>query len=74
MFNATPPAALPAGCTVPIVHEAGRRRLRKISPQPGSEPQTVRPVASRCITYAIPAHKMLSHMRTEMLRASENVS
>ena len=30
--------------------------LRKISPQPGFEPRTVQPVASRYINYAIPAH------------------
>jgi hypothetical protein len=32
-------------------------QVRKISPQPGFDPRTVQPVASRYIDYAIPAHR-----------------
>jgi hypothetical protein len=31
-------------------------RVRKISPPPGFDPRTVRPVASRCTDWAVPAH------------------
>jgi hypothetical protein len=33
-------------------------RVRKISPLPGFDPQTVQPVASRYTDYAIPANKI----------------
>jgi hypothetical protein len=41
---------------VPIVQEAGSRRVRKISLPPGFDPRTVQPVASRYTDWAIPAH------------------
>jgi hypothetical protein len=56
------PAVLPAGKTrYPMYRRLGgpqslSRRVRKISPTPGFDPQTVQPVASRCTDSAIPVH------------------
>jgi hypothetical protein len=63
VVNATPPAALPPGMTrYPLYRRLsephGRSgRVRKISPSPGFDPQTVQPIASRYTDYAIPAHE-----------------
>jgi hypothetical protein len=38
-----------------IRHQSLFERVRKISPPPGFDPGTVRPVASRCTYYAIPS-------------------
>ena len=56
------PTALPPGKTrYPLYRRLGgphsrSRRVRKISPPPGFDPRTVKPVASRCTDWAIPAH------------------
>ena len=56
------PAALPPGKTrYPLYRRLGgpqgrSGRVRKISPPPEFDPQTVKPVASRYIDWAIPAH------------------
>ena len=36
--------------------QGGSGRVQKISPEPGFDPRTVHPVASRYTDYAIPAH------------------
>jgi hypothetical protein len=56
----------PMNDPVPIVQEAGwapgrTGRVRKISPQPGFDPQTVQLVASRYADYTIPAHWTLEY-------------
>ena len=56
------PAALPRETDPELLYRRlGRpkersKRMRKISPPPGFDPRTVRPVASRYTDYAIPAH------------------
>ena len=56
------PAALPPGSTAYSLYrrlggDQGRSgRVRKISPPPGFDPQTVQPVASRHTDWGIPAH------------------
>jgi hypothetical protein len=56
------PAALPLGRTrYPLSRRLGgpqgrSGRVRKISPQPGFDPRTVQPVASRYTDRAVPAH------------------
>jgi hypothetical protein len=56
------PTALPSGETrYPLYrrlswHQGRSGRVRKIKPPPAFEPQTVQPVASRHIDWAIPAH------------------
>jgi hypothetical protein len=56
------PAALPSGKTrFPLYrrldgHQGRSGRVRKISPLPGFDPQTVQPVASRYTDCAIPVH------------------
>ena len=57
-----PPATLPPGKTkYPQYRRLGgprgrSGRVRKISPPPEFDPQTVQPVASRYTDWAIPAH------------------
>ena len=57
------PAALPPGKTrYPLCRRLGgpqgrSGRVRKISPPPAFDPQTVQPVASRCSDCAVPAHR-----------------
>ena len=64
-----PPAALSSGKTqYPLYRRKdgpqGRsRRVRKISPQPGFDPRTVQPVASRYTDWAIPAPYFQSNQR-----------
>jgi hypothetical protein len=56
------PAALPPGMTrYPLYRRLGgpkgrSGRVRKISPPPAFDPQTVQPVASRYTDWAIAAH------------------
>jgi len=58
------PAALPPGkIRYPFYRRLGgpqgqSGRMRKISPPPGFDPRTVKPVASRYTDCAIPAHKL----------------
>ena len=60
------PAALPPGKNrYSLYRKLGRpqgpsERVRKISPPPGFDPQTVQPVASRYIDWAIPAPDILN--------------
>jgi hypothetical protein len=46
-------------------------RLRKISPPPGFDPQTVQPVASRYTDWAIPAHRTC-RIEVKTVTVSEN--
>jgi hypothetical protein len=59
------PTALPPVTRYPLYRRPGGSRvrsrlLRKISLQPGFDPRTVQPVASRYTNYAIPAHVYLN--------------
>ena len=59
------PVALPQGntqyqlCKMPVKPWGRSGRVRKISPPPGFDPLTVRPVASRYTGYAIPARNII---------------
>jgi hypothetical protein len=58
------PAALLPGETRRLGGPQGRSgRVRKISPPPGFDPQTLEPIASRYTDYAVPAHGKMSYHR-----------
>ena len=48
-------------------------RLRIISPPPGFDPRTVKPVASRYTDYAIPAHNVLGTCYNNYVKVSRRL-